>query len=133
MDWNVDARDGQSVRRLRHEFASYLRQQADEGSDLGAAEVAFAELLGNVHHHASGPASVHLEWRGDVAVLTIRDRGPGFSPEIKLPDDPAAPGGRGLYIVARLVGEIRVRADAGGAEVSVTLPVRRRAESSSSR
>jgi anti-sigma regulatory factor (Ser/Thr protein kinase) len=128
MDWDVDARDRQSVRRLRHEFASYLRQRADAGSDVGAAEAAFAELLANVHRHAVGPASVHLEWEGDVAVLTIRDRGPGFSPEVRLPDDPAADGGRGLYIVAKLVGEISVRrADAGGAEVSVTLPVRRRA------
>ena len=77
MDWDVDARDGQSVRRLRHEFASYLRQRADAGSDVDAAEAAFAELLANVHRHAAGHAFVHLEWRRDVAMLTIRDRGPG--------------------------------------------------------
>ena len=127
MEWYLDAGDVDRVRELRHEFAAYLaKHAAAERSDLGAAEVAFAELVANVHRHATGPAHVHLDWGDEAPLLTVSDLGPGFTPEIKLPD-PLSESGRGLYIVAQLIGEVTVRRGRDrGAEVSVRLPVQRR-------
>ena len=127
MDWYLDAGDVDRVRDLRHEFAAYLAANGvAERSDLAAAEVGFAELVANVHRHATGPAHVHLDWGDEAALLTVSDFGPGFTPEIKLPD-PMSESGRGLYIVAQLMGEVTVKRGRDcGAEVSVRLPVQRR-------
>jgi anti-sigma regulatory factor (Ser/Thr protein kinase) len=126
LEWYLDAGDVDRVRELRHEFADYLAANAAaDGSDLAAAEVAFAELVANVHRHATGPAHVFVDWREETPVLTVSDCGPGFTPLIELPE-PSSDSGRGLYIVAQLVGEVTVRRGQNrGAEVSVRLPVHR--------
>jgi anti-sigma regulatory factor (Ser/Thr protein kinase) len=125
LEWHLDASDLGKVRELRHEFTDYLAARAGEHSDLAAAEVAFAELVANVHRHALGPASIQLDWRDETPILTVSDAGPGFTPEIALPD-PTCEGGRGLYLVTQLVGEVTVRDGPDrGARVSVQLPIRR--------
>ena len=127
MEWSLDAGDVDRIRELRHEFADYLAAHAvAERSDIAAAEVAFSELVANVYRHAIGQALVRLDWQDETPVLTVADLGPGFRPQITLPD-PMSDSGRGLYIVAQLVGEATVRCGQDrGAEVSVRLPVQRR-------
>jgi signal transduction histidine kinase len=128
VEWYVDAADAQAVRQARQEFAEYARLHARHPLDLGIANVAFAELVGNVHRHVGGPAWVSLDWRGESPVLTVRDLGPGFAPEFRwlLPAADSTTG-RGLYLVRQLTGEIRVETDATGARVSVTLPLQHEA------
>ena len=128
MEWYVDAENVEDVRQSRHEFAAYLSARAAAGSDIGAAEVVYSELVGNVHRHVGGAAWVRLDWVGDCPVLAVRDLGPGFIPAARATVDPDSPGGRGLYLVRRLAGEITVSHDATGTCVSVNLPVRRRGE-----
>ena len=131
MDWCIDADDGEAVRELRREVADYLRRHATADSDVGAAELAFGEVVGNIARHASGLAWIHLDWSRAAPVLTVHDLGPGFVPSLQLPDDPFSGSGRGLYLVAHLTDELQVASKrAGGTKVSVTLPVRRRAERS---
>jgi anti-sigma regulatory factor (Ser/Thr protein kinase) len=127
MEWYVDAADVEAVRRSRHEFAAHVRQRAVDPGDVGVAEVAFSELVGNVHQHVGGPAWVSLDWSDDNPVLTVRDLGPGFNPKPGRRADPAQPSGRGLYLVQQLAGDVTVQRDLTGACVSVTLPIRREA------
>ena len=115
MDWYLDAGDPHAVRELRHAFVDHLRLHAEPDSDIAAAELAFAEILANVHRHALGPAWVRLDWGDERSVLTVYDSGHTFEPDIKLPDDPFSPGGRGLFVAEQLTGEVRV----AGVEVPV--------------
>ena len=127
MEWHVDASEAQNVRKVRHAFSAYLASHAvaDE-AELATAEIVVDELVANVFRHATGPASVRLDWRPDPPTLTVSDQGPGFEPGIVAPD-PQQATGRGLFLVQQLVGEVTVRPRPGrGAEVSVRLPVRRR-------
>jgi anti-sigma regulatory factor (Ser/Thr protein kinase) len=126
LEWYVDAADVEAVRRARHEFAAYVREHAEDPNAVAIAEVAFAELVGNVHQHVGGPAWVSLDWSGQFPVLTVRDLGPGFSANV-YPAKPGSPSGRGLYLVQQLAGDITVDRTLTGSEVAVTLPVRREA------
>jgi signal transduction histidine kinase len=127
VEWYVDASDAEAVRQARQEFAEYVRLNARRPIDVGIANVAFAELVGNVHRHVGGPAWVSLDWNRERPVLTVRDLGPGFAPDFRLPAAPDSPTGRGLYLVQQLIGEITVESDSTGARVSVTLPLRHEA------
>ena len=81
-----------------------------------------------------GPVEVSLEVGNDMALLRVRDRGPGFSAEALLqamdPFYSTSPGGLGLGLphARRAVnsqgGEIFLRnQDEGGAEVEIQLPL----------
>lgn len=131
MDWYLDATDPEAVRNLRHEIGDYLRRHAADDADTDAAELAVAELLGNVVRHAPGPAWVSLSWATELPTLVVHDLGPGFDLAGVLPADPLAESGRGLFIVSSLTPELTAAARAhGGARVSAVLPVQRRRETS---
>jgi anti-sigma regulatory factor (Ser/Thr protein kinase) len=125
VEWYVDAGDAQNVRKLRWAVNEYLAERASADSDLATAAVVVTELVGNVHVHARGPATVRLEWCGELPTLTVANLGPEFAPEITAPD-PLAESGRGLYMVEQLVGKVTIRHDPDtGVHVSVKLPIRR--------
>jgi anti-sigma regulatory factor (Ser/Thr protein kinase) len=127
VDWYFDARDPSQAPRLRQELSDYLRRHGTPESDYDGAELAVAELLGNVVHHAPGSAWVHVDWSNREPLLEIHDLGPGFQLRTELPSDPLASGGRGLAITARVTRELSAAAKrAGGSRVSARLPVRRR-------
>ena len=131
MDWYLDASDPELVSELRHEVHDYLARHADPDSDLDAAELAVAELLGNVTRHAPGPAWVTATWSGEAAMLVIRDLGPGFSLDSVARPDVWSESGRGLFLVATVTAELKTaERSAGGSRVSAVLPVRRRPERS---
>ena len=130
MEWYVDASDAQNVRKLRRAVHEYLADRASADSELATVALVVTELVGNVHVHARGPATVRLDWREDFPTLTVANLGPEFAPQIT-PPDPLADSGRGLYIVEQLVGKVTVRHDPDtGVHVSVKLPIRRRRDAS---
>lgn len=131
MDWYFDARDSSALGAFRHELRAYLERHADEGSDIGGAEVAFGELIANAVKHAPGHAWVHLDWSERQPLVEVHDLGPGFELQPTLPEDPFAAGGRGLFIVNHIAEELQVAAKAaGGSKVTVRLPVTRPLERS---
>jgi anti-sigma regulatory factor (Ser/Thr protein kinase)/predicted ArsR family transcriptional regulator len=131
VDWYFDARDGDALAALRHEFRDYLSRHAEGGSDVGAAEIAFSELITNAVRHAPGPAWVHLDWSARQPLVEVHDLGPGFVLRPSLPEDPLAEGGRGLFIANQLTEELSVAAKAaGGSKVTAKLPVTRPVERS---
>jgi DNA-binding NarL/FixJ family response regulator/anti-sigma regulatory factor (Ser/Thr protein kinase) len=130
MDWAVDGSSVASVSALRREIALYLGRHAEPDSDLAGAEIVIAELLANAFEHAPGPAWVRATWATERPRLEVHDLGPGFELDPRLPE-PDSERGRGLFIVNAVAGDLaRAGKRAGGSEVSATLPVRRRTESS---
>lgn len=131
MDWFLDATDPEAVSELRREAAAYLGRHAAPGSDLEGAELIVSEVLTNAAAHAAGPAWVSIEWSRESPVLTVHDLGPGFDlGEVPEPET-LRTSGRGLFIVSHLTSHLGVaHRGAGGARVTVDLPVRRPAERS---
>jgi anti-sigma regulatory factor (Ser/Thr protein kinase) len=140
VEWALEPADTAAVYRLRHQIMSTLRRIADPGADLGATEIVVAELLSNALAHTTGQAWVSLRWDGTHPLLSVADVGPGFPMAAavtglidtsrtltpRLPDDPLAEGGRGLYLVAHLALDVAVAArSTGGTVVSVTLDLKR--------
>lgn len=109
----------------RHAVVAFLRERGETSADYNAAEVVFGELVGNVVRHASGPIAIEVAWGALVPVLHVRDRGPGFTyagPRLSSPDDE---GGRGIFLVAAFVDDLRVAPNPGGGSwVSATLRIR---------
>ena len=136
MDWFLDGEDAGAGAALRHELTEYLRRHAAEGSEIDAAELVVAELLGNTVRHAAGPVWVTVSWPGESPTLTVQDLGPGFDPEllesaVDQSLDPLQESGRGLFLISHLAPAFEASArEARGMTVSVSLPVARKRETS---
>lgn len=127
MEWIFRSGSMLDARTSRAEFMSALRERATETSDLGAAEVIFGELIGNVVRHAPGSVRVRLEWTGRRAMLSVHYEHAPFRPTFRLPDDIMSEHGRGLYIARALATSVDVTHVSGdGTSVQVGLPVRAR-------
>jgi anti-sigma regulatory factor (Ser/Thr protein kinase) len=124
MEWNFRSKSMRDARTSRAEFMRALRSDANAKSDLGAAELIFGELIGNVVQHAPGPVRVRLDWSGKKAVLSVHDEHAPFTPRFELPADPLQEHGRGLYIARALATSFDVTHISGdGTKVTVGLPV----------
>jgi anti-sigma regulatory factor (Ser/Thr protein kinase)/predicted ArsR family transcriptional regulator len=129
VDWYFDATDPAAMRALRSDLRRYLERHAEPGSDLDAAEIVAGELLANVTRHAVGPAWVSVDWSKEAPLLAVHDLGPGFELEDVGASPTLSEHGYGLTIVSHLAQKLEVRRkQAGGARVTVELPVRRRRE-----
>jgi anti-sigma regulatory factor (Ser/Thr protein kinase)/predicted ArsR family transcriptional regulator len=126
MDLFFDANEATAVSELRAELSAFFARHALDGSDLSGAELAVSELLANAVRHAPGPAWLHIDWSEQRPRVEIHDLGPGFELDPRLPEDPCAPGGRGLYVVSQVADELAGAARrAGGSRVSAVMPVER--------
>jgi anti-sigma regulatory factor (Ser/Thr protein kinase) len=145
VEWALEPADVAAIPRLRQQIMRSLRQLAAPDADLAASEVVVAELLSNALAHTAGRAWISLRWDGIHPLLSVADMGPGFAtpdrPGLsglskfvnaegtlipRLPDDPLADGGRGLYLVAYLALDVAVAArTTGGSVISVTLDLKR--------
>ena len=145
MEWTLEPADTAAVRRLRHHIIRTLGRMATPDSDLAATEIVVAELMTNALAHTAGRAWVSLRWDGLHPLLSVADMGPGFTEfgekvaatrtgssrlsvdatrtlVPRLPDDPLAESGRGLFLVAHFALDVAVAPRAtGGTVVSVTL------------
>jgi anti-sigma regulatory factor (Ser/Thr protein kinase) len=139
VEWSLEPADIAAIPRLRQQIMRVLGRLATTDADLGASEIVVAELLSNALAHTAGRAWITLRWDGVHPLLSVADVGPGFSVAARpglinaartlvprLPDDPLADGGRGLYLVAYLALDVAVaERSTGGSVVSVTLDLKR--------
>ncbi len=145
MEWVLEPADTAAVRRLRHQIMQTLARIATPEADLSATGIVVSELLTNALAHSSGRAWVSLRWDGEHPLLSVADLGPGFTlPDVtagrpgaslidaartlvpRLPDDPFAESGRGLFLVAHFALDVAVAPrSTGGTVVSVTLNLSR--------
>jgi serine phosphatase RsbU (regulator of sigma subunit)/anti-sigma regulatory factor (Ser/Thr protein kinase) len=126
--WAFQSSAVAAAREARHAVATALLEHGLSADALGAAEVVFAELLGNVVRYAPGTVRVALDRSGAAPVLHVLDEGRGFRHLPKLPDDVLSERGRGLYIVSAFSDDFTVtRRPHGGsharAVLSLSLPV----------
>jgi anti-sigma regulatory factor (Ser/Thr protein kinase) len=70
---------------------------------------------------------MRAEWQGSDLVLHVLDRGPGFEPTLRLPDDGLSESGRGFFIVDALARRVDVNRSRQGTHVRAVLPVTRKA------
>ena len=118
------ATDAPAAREARHAISDALIEHGIATDALAAAEVVFAELLGNVVRYASGPVEIALDRSAAAPVLHVLDRGRGFRHLPKLPADLLSERGRGLYIVSALAEDFTVtRRPDGGSHARVVLNV----------
>ena len=120
--WRFASDDAASANRARDSFVGYLRTRGTSPDRLQIAELVFGELVGNVVRHAPGPIEVALEFRDELAVLSVRDTGPPFQPAPALPDDLLSTSGRGLFLIAAYATPPTVIPYGDGKEVVVALP-----------
>jgi signal transduction histidine kinase len=124
-EWSLVTADAHEKLRARLAIRRFLAADANERSDLDAAELIVGELIANAIRHAPGSVGIHVGWEGDEAVLVVSDRGPGIPPVRSVPD-PLGCSGRGLFIIQALAREVEIDAVPGyGSRVVVHLPVYR--------
>lgn len=115
------------MRTVRSEIMAKLKQYGDPQADYIACELTIGELIANAIMHAPpGDVSISLDWSAAKPLMRVTDDGPGFTPVARMPD-PTVPGGRGLYIVSKLAGDVSVDVHpVDGCTVAVELPVTKR-------
>ncbi|HEY4439006.1 MAG TPA: SpoIIE family protein phosphatase [Candidatus Elarobacter sp.] len=120
--WSFFSDDAAGARAVQHQVAEMLARHGMNDDAIGAAELLFAELLGNVVRYAGGLTEIALDFGGMAPVLHVLDRGRGFRHLPKLPADVLAESGRGLYIVSSLAEEFTVtRRPDGGSHARAVL------------
>jgi serine phosphatase RsbU (regulator of sigma subunit)/anti-sigma regulatory factor (Ser/Thr protein kinase) len=122
--WLFDSSDGPAAHATRTALAGILRQHGATTDEAAATEVVYAELIGNVARHASGPVDVRLDWNTGNPVLHILDAGAGFAFVPGLPSDILAESGRGLFIVHQLTRDfLIIPRPNGGSHARAVLPL----------
>src|SRR5512144_1550443 len=130
MDLFLDRTRPEAVSELRRQVGGFLERHGTDAEAARTGELVVGELLANAFEHSDGDVWVSVDWPGERPVVAVHDFGPAFAIRSRLPAG-AAEGGRGLYLVASLAGELRQAAKAaGGKMVSARLDVRRRRETS---
>ncbi len=120
--WAFHSSDAATARETRHAVSAALTEHGLSVEALGAAEIVFAELLGNVVRYAPGIVRVALDRSAGVPVLHVLDEGRGFRHLPKLPDDVLSERGRGLYIASACSDDFAVtRRPHGGSHARAVL------------
>jgi PAS domain S-box-containing protein len=112
--WTFNAGDGFAARATQRAVGAALVALGATDQQVCEAELIFAELVGNVVRHAPGPCMVDLDTAGESPVLSVLDRGAGFTLSPRLPIDVLAESGRGLFIVRSLAFEFFADLRPGG-------------------
>ena len=85
-----------------------------------AAELVFAEIVGNLLRYAPAGAEIVIDRENGRPTMHVRDRGPGFEFIPKLPQDPYSESGRGLFLISALAADFNVtRRPDGGSHARV--------------
>lgn len=126
LDLEFDARDIQMARESRLCIAAFLREHGASVDEVPIAELVYGELISNVVRHAPGKVHVRLDWSGEHPLLSVTDRGAGYTREPALPRDPLSEFGRGLFIIDALTRTFDVRrAPHGGSDARALLNISR--------
>jgi anti-sigma regulatory factor (Ser/Thr protein kinase) len=109
------------------DIMALLRAQGASDSDFDSAELICVELFSNLIRHARGAVRIELDWSGEFPKLSIIDvQKRSAAAPIRLPADPLAESGRGLFIIKALAKDLRVSSTGGDGSVTcAALPVRR--------
>ena len=125
--WIFPAADGAAAGAARTTYAERLRELGISEDDVISPELIFAELVGNAYRYAPGDVEVVLDTSTVAPVFHVLDSGEGFEYRPRLPIDPLAERGRGLFLVRALADEVSAeRRESGGSHVRAVLAARPR-------
>jgi anti-sigma regulatory factor (Ser/Thr protein kinase) len=125
--WTFRTGDAGRATAARRECMTRLRAAGLKRDEMHAAELVFGELVGNAYRHAQGTVEIILDVSGTVAVLHVLDSGDGFEFRPRLPLDPMAERGRGLFLVKAFADEFSMqRRCTGGSHARAVLVGRTR-------
>jgi PAS domain S-box-containing protein len=104
--------------RVRERVRDYLREHCGRAEVIDDIVVSLEEACTNAIQHsgAKDDLQVGLRFDGDVLAVTVVDRGRGIDPSAYQPDripDLDATGGRGLFLIGRLMDEIELQNNGG--------------------
>ena len=121
--------------RARERIRDYLRGHCDDPRAIDEIVLSIEEACTNAIRHsgATDDLMISLWFEGDDLLVEVEDHGQGF--DVRMFDRDAVPdldatGGRGLYLIARLMDHLELHAD-GGLEVRMAkraVLARRRAQ-----
>jgi GAF domain-containing protein/anti-sigma regulatory factor (Ser/Thr protein kinase) len=104
--------------RARQRIRDYLNENVADAAAVDDVVLAIEEAMTNAvrHSEAVEDLDVTVSFHGDELVATVRDHGCGFDVEgfdaAALPDVDQ-PGGRGLFLISRLMDELHLHRDHG--------------------
>ncbi len=125
--WAFDVADSAAAYAIKRDFVVAVTKEYGATADINACEMIFSELVGNVLRYAPGRLSLGLSVDERGIWLHVMDDGPGFEGPPSLPKDLWSESGRGLFLVAALASELRIRRlPVYGTHVKVLLPRNRR-------
>jgi len=111
---HFESNNGFAAGKARRGFAASLLPDKFSENDIANAEIVFGELCGNVARYAPGRVDIIVDRSGLQTVLHVLDHGVGFRHLSRLPADPLAEHGRGLFIIASMTAEFTVTQRIGG-------------------
>lgn len=121
--WRFDPQGADAAERVRSELRRVLRLHEREDAVV-RLDVIYAEIVSNAILHAPGPIEVSVECAGSGAdvVLHVKDRGPGYRVNARLPSDLFSECGRGLFIISTYADGFEVdRRPGGGSHARIWL------------
>jgi len=114
--------------RVRERIRDCLRWNCRETEVIEDVVMCLEEACTNAIQHsgAEDDMEIRLRYEDGAVAVTVADHGRGFDTSRYQPGrvpDPRAVGGRGLYLIGRLMDEVELRAE-GGTEVRMRKAVR---------
>ena len=107
--------------RARHRIRDYLHAHGLDPDVIDTVVLAIEEAMTNAVRHsgATDHLDVQIRFEGPDLIAEVRDRGAGFDVDRFDPSDEPdllQPGGRGLFLIGKLMDDVELRCD-GGLEV----------------
>jgi PAS domain S-box-containing protein len=104
--------------RARQRIRDYLFCHGASSAGVEDIVLAIEEAMTNAvrHSRVSGNVEVRMSFDGPHVLAEVEDHGVGFDVagfDRSAEPSPLAPGGRGLYLIARLMDELDLRSDGG--------------------
>ena len=120
--------DGARLVRVRERVRDYLRHHVVDAPQIDEIVLAIEEACANAIRHSGSDDDIQvvLAFEGHELQVRVVDHGVGFDPALYQPDrvpDIDSVGGRGLFLIGRLMDDVELRFD-GGTEVGMVKHVR---------
>jgi len=118
-----------TLRVARRMIYATVKQEGLSDERARELELATGEALSNARAHAYadgvGPVTVDLASQTEAFVVAIHNAGKPVSPPTVPTSLPSYPAGMGLYLIAAMVDDVKIKTNGKGQGLSITMTKRR--------